>query len=615
MSGLVLEGLRRVILTSRGVRTSVSLLFAGALAMGSCIVEAPSDPVIRPGVVPLMIRADVGELEVVSIEVEVSAPGIEPISFGLEVSGGIASKEIELSAGPGWSIEARAFDRSGIVTHRASAHFDLYEGENDPLNLLLEPIIGSQAIGISISDRVIVVTPATGLIGLGDTLRLIGTIIDLNGDTLPGMIEWASLNPARASIDSTGLVQARLPGLVDLVATHAGLAVHLPFEVAADSVVDPGAGSVDSSPPELLGLEIEPRRVDVDTGTAVVGVRVSAADRSGINRIIVIVSSPSGEQLQRCEYDDLPAPRPRRGSWTCQLTIPEYSEPGLWFIQKLEIWDTQGNPLSLGPDELEALDHPYSFEVIGSRVDSMAPELVDLVITPDTLDLRGGGADAEVVVSATDDGSGVGEILLTFWSPSGISAPLGCRIIVDEPAKSGRWTCVVSFPPLVEGGNWELSLILYDRVGNILQMTGDDLREAGLPSGLEVISEGVDTIPPELTGLSFTPMSVDLRDGAAEVEVRVSATDEGIGVQYISPTFVSPSGEEPAFCMIVVRPNDAQVHGGSWSCMVVIPAGAEGGTWLLVELYLSDHLGNVREVGADELRAEGYPVELEVISR
>src|SRR5690625_7557827 len=82
MSGLVLEGLRRVILTSRGVRTSVSLLFAGALAMGSCIVEAPSDPVIRPGVVPLMIRADVGELEVVSIEVEVSAPGIEPIEIG-----------------------------------------------------------------------------------------------------------------------------------------------------------------------------------------------------------------------------------------------------------------------------------------------------------------------------------------------------------------------------------------------------------------------------------------------------------------------------------------------------------------------------------------------------
>lgn len=100
-------------------------------------------------------------------------------------------------------------------------------------------------------DTVIVV-PGTAPIVIGDTVRLVASVLDSNGATLAGApVVWTTTNPAAATVDSAGLVRGIGTGSAYVRATSGGaigaatVSVQQPIGGTADTVVvAPFAGPI-----------------------------------------------------------------------------------------------------------------------------------------------------------------------------------------------------------------------------------------------------------------------------------------------------------------------------------------------------------------------------------
>jgi probable HAF family extracellular repeat protein len=101
-----------------------------------------------------------------------------------------------------------------------------------------------------------------------------------------------------------------------------------------------------------------------------------------------------------------------------------------------------------------------------------------------------------------------------------------------------------------------------------------------------------DTTPPDLTGLSFSPTSVDVTSAPAAVTVNIGAHDAGSGVDWATMTLSSPSRGQSASCGSSV-PSSGTINDGVFSCQLTINKGAEPGVWSTSLIRLDDVTGNI----------------------
>ena len=108
-----------------------------------------------------------------------------------------------------------------------------------------------------------------------------------------------------------------------------------------------------------------------------------------------------------------------------EVTIPQYSEPGTWTLERLYASDVIGNSLDIyldhegnyitdGVDEdgnyieqLIDLDFKTEFEVINSDPDITAPEIKKLEVSEDIFNVTDGDKTFELTANLTDDISGI----------------------------------------------------------------------------------------------------------------------------------------------------------------------------------------------------------------
>lgn len=199
----------------------------------AALVVACNDLPTKPGVLPP--DTGMGRLAVYSqlpngnttLVLQVTGPGIvkntgapDTLTFNIAIVNGVATGSVQVPVGTARVFTARAFD--GVTeTHRGSATVDVVQGTNPAVNITLIPFIGTAPITVSVGTTLVIVTPATRAVDIGDTLRLSSQVIDQNGQNLPGgVVRWASLNPVKAQVDTLGLVTMRDTGDVQIVATY-----------------------------------------------------------------------------------------------------------------------------------------------------------------------------------------------------------------------------------------------------------------------------------------------------------------------------------------------------------------------------------------------------------
>jgi hypothetical protein len=373
-------------------------------------------------------------------------------------------------------------------------------------------------------------------------------------------------------------------------------------------------GTSDVDPPELTDFSFVPTSVDVTEGAAVVDVTISATDAGvGVGGVNPNFVSPSSGQGTSCVANTPSSGTANDGTWTCQITIPQFSEAGEWHVSGLLLGDFLGNRRVLSEADLIELGHNTRLQVVSPDQDVVAPELTEFSFTPTSVDVSQGAAVVDVTISATDAGVGVGGVNPNFVSPS---SGQGTSCVANTPssgtANDGTWTCQITIPQFSEEGEWHVSgLLLGDFLGNRRVLSEADLIELGHNTSLQVVSGGQDAVPPELTGFSFTPTSVDVSQSAVVIDVTISATDAGVGVGGVNPNFVSPSSGQGTSC-VANTPSSGTANDGTWTCQITIAQFSEAGEWHVSALLLGDFLGNRRVLSEADLIELDYNTRLMV---
>lgn len=205
------------------VRRSLPLAAVGVLlVLASC--SGGTEPAAG-GQASLVVTANVSGTAVAMIRVEVTGPGMEPLTFQFEVVSGVASGTLTIPAGSDRTITIDAFDAGSVRTHHGSVMVDVAPGLNSGISLILSPLTGDVPIEATLGSITVTVDPPTNplsLSGTPQTAQLSVMLRDENGSPVSGSVSWASGNPAVASVSATGLVTAQGVGETNVFATFRG---------------------------------------------------------------------------------------------------------------------------------------------------------------------------------------------------------------------------------------------------------------------------------------------------------------------------------------------------------------------------------------------------------
>ena len=114
----------------------------------------------------------------------------------------------------------------------------------------------------------------------------------------------------------------------------------------------------DTTPPNLISFDFEPKVADVSQSDQVVKFTAQIEDDlSGMSSGFARFSSPSGKQIRSAIFykSYLVSGDNRNGTYVYYLTVPTYSESGKWYICRFLLLDKIGNGQDLNETERQKL--------------------------------------------------------------------------------------------------------------------------------------------------------------------------------------------------------------------------------------------------------------------
>ncbi len=133
----------------------------------------------------------------------------------------------------------------------------------------------------------------------------------------------------------------------------------LPVGVLTESEMD------DTTPPELVEFSFDPTEVDVTAGPAEVAVTARLTDDlSGVEGVYFSFDGPSGQSFFVFLY--LESGTPNDGSYQGTAIFEQYSEEGIWQVDRMQLFDVVGNAVTLQTSELQGMGFPTDISVISS---------------------------------------------------------------------------------------------------------------------------------------------------------------------------------------------------------------------------------------------------------
>ncbi len=242
----------------------------------------------------------------------------------------------------------------------------------------------------------------------------------------------------------------------------------------------------------------------------------------------------------------------------------------------------------------------------GAAVDTNAPVLASLGMTPTAVDTADGSAVVTITARLTDARSPsiggtapLSRVLLT--GPGGQQqsiAYLSQAQRISGTATDGVYRSTLTIPWHAAPGRWSASAVLVDISGNTRTLTASDLAASGFPSGVNQSGAG-DTQAPQLVALSIAPATVDtsLLPGSVTVSAHVvddlSGVSDGVSTAASQVVLRGPSGAHHARATLSV---DHRTAGDSSNATFVVtvplPRWSEQGVWTVEGVTLVDQVGN-----------------------
>lgn len=310
------------------------------------------------------------------------------------------------------------------------------------------------------------------------------------------------------------------------------------------------------------------------------------------------------------------------GSSSQTWYIADTNSNGSYNITSIKIEDLQGNARTYSTSELKELGVNTSIEFINSTVDTTPPVLNSLVI-PNEIDLSSGKAELKISSIATDDLSGVKNIVVWFDKKFAYSYSQNdnyaehTNLLVNggvydswsDGSSSQSWFIADTNP----AGTYNITSIdIQDLQGNIRSYSPTELEKLGINTSVDFVNSKPDTSPPNLKFLKI-PTVVDLSSGKAELTIEGIATDDLAGIKNIVVTFNKNLAYSYSSTDTYTENTSFLVNGGvydSWedgsSSQTWFVAGTNpSGLYNVTNVLIQDLQGNTRSYAPSELAALG----------
>jgi hypothetical protein len=320
---------------------------------------------------------------------------------------------------------------------------------------------------------------------IGDRLIYTHTVADADGNLINS--DWLILNEETGKF--SGIPQAEDIGsiYVNLTVTdlfgETGQSNTFRINVINSVIQDDDIPNIDLNPPQLTYFDVISDQVDISNQSQSIQIKLGLSDDfSGVNSAGIVFVSPSGKQgisntiwpnYDRVSGDAL------NGVYQKILTLPRFAEVGTWQVRDISFYDNAGNGKYFTRSELTNPSFDLDFEVTGIG-DTVPPELVSIIVSPEQVDTSNNSANIEVNVQITDNLSGLQYLGIVFVSPSGEQA-ISNTIWADYDRVSGDslngvYRKQLSLPQYSENGTWQVrDISFYDNAGNGKYFTRSEL--------------------------------------------------------------------------------------------------------------------------------------------
>lgn len=363
----------------------------------------------------------------------------------------------------------------------------------------------------------------------------------------------------------------------------------------------------DTSPPELLSLDFNPKNIDVSEDPVTVTVTLSISDDlSGFSYGYLYFYSSSNNQ-NRFVYVS-PSNATGDQEYTVSVEFPQQVEEGTWYIRNIFLRDNVTNSLNYNQSDLTALGFPTELEVVSDE-DTTPPVLNAFAISPaQTMDVSSGPVGISFSMNITDNSAGFddGYIRLTSESRGQYHT---IHFYSNNVDISGNITTTFQMPQYSEPGTWVVSNIsLQDNVTNQMYYSQSQLTVNGFPTTFEIISNPADTTAPVLVDLDFSPVVINTINGSGTLTVTLDVTDDLSGLSNGRIYFYSPSGNQynnGYFSNTAYYKVDG--YDNRYRFTMTFPRYSEYGQWVVRQVYLADNTANNISLTADNLSNAGLP--------
>ncbi|WP_035602764.1 hypothetical protein [Haloferula sp. BvORR071] len=245
--------------------------------------------------------------------------------------------------------------------------------------------------------------------------------------------------------------------------------------LAATALVFACPLSAETVPPTVLSASVAPSPVDVTSAAQNVTATFHITDAgSGVDYGNGYLYDPSGKfvTLVFIGNDDRTSGDSHDATYSVNLTVPRYSQPGLWRVDAF-FRDHDGNQVTFDPNQTPFPDpQAMKFTVVNSGpVDNSTPTLDSSSVSPPAVDTSSGPATVTFTVGVSDTVSGFDFGFVNLIDPDGIgryeiSPYYGDGSRTSGDANHGVYVTSVNLPQNSKAGTWTYTISGKDKTGN-----------------------------------------------------------------------------------------------------------------------------------------------------
>ncbi|MEL7021395.1 MAG: T9SS type A sorting domain-containing protein [Bacteroidota bacterium] len=355
----------------------------------------------------------------------------------------------------------------------------------------------------------------------------------------------------------------------------------------------------DTAVPIIQDIRFSTQTANVSTRAVTVSMFIDVTDDlSGAKLVLPDIIYPNGKR-ESCVATLVSGSR-MEGTWQYDFFLPQYLQSGTAVVD-VYLTDEALNHVFLTSSELvlEGLD--ADFDIANGNPDGVAPNINNITISEQTVDISTGDGLITIAVDVTDNLSGTGVVIPNLILPNGMALN-GNAQLVSGNAMNGRWEKTFIIPQHTTVGTARFGLFMEDVVYNCISFDADGIASGGFDNDFEIVGGTADVTAPNITSFSVSTDAVFVEDGSALVSVLIGTTDDLSGVYQVIPHLTTPNG--------VISSNGATLisgdeNDGLWRYTFTVPQYTSDGVGIF-DLTVKDVVNNCAVLSFDDLDAMGF---------